>query len=138
MKKKDLLELNFTIFGNPATKKNSSNIFRNKNGRPFVSTSNSYKKYFKNFQTQIEDLKLMNKNISIPCNIKCSFYMQTRRKVDLTNLLSAAMDCLVSCGVIEDDNCVIAVSNDGSRVYYDKENPRVEISIKETERTFII
>lgn len=137
MKRKQKLELNFTILGNPATKKNSSNIFRNRNGKPFVSTSSSYKKYFKTFQTQIEEMDLMNKNISQPCNIKCLFFMQTRRKVDLTNLLSAAMDCLVSCGIIEDDNCVIAVSNDGSRVYYDKENPRVEISITETERTFI-
>ena len=128
--------IKFVILGNPSTKKNSSNIFRTKDGRPFVSTSTAYKKYLKNFEEQIRDNK-PDSPIDYPCNVKCSFYMQTRRKVDLTNLLSAAMDCLVSCDVLEDDNCIIAVSNDGSRVYYDKENPRVEIEITKEERTFL-
>lgn len=57
--------------------------------------------------------------------------MKTKRKVDLTNLLSGTMDCLVAAGVIEDDNCKIAYSHDGSYVCYDKENPRVEIEITE-------
>jgi hypothetical protein len=43
------------------------------------------------------------------------------------------MDCLVSAGVIEDDNCKIAASHDGSYVDYDKENPRVEIVITNKE-----
>ena len=72
-----------------------------------------------------------NKKIDYPVNIKCVYYMQTRRKVDLTNLLSATMDCLVSSGVIVDDNRNIAGANDGSRVFYDKENPRVEITISD-------
>ena len=55
--------------------------------------------------------------------------MGTRHKVDLTNLLSATMDILVKYRVIEDDNKDIAYSNDGSRVKYDKTNPRVEIEI---------
>ena len=59
--------------------------------------------------------------------------MPTRHRVDLTNLLNATNDILVKAGVLEDDNCKIVVSHDGSRVFYDKENPRVEIEITEVE-----
>ena len=59
--------------------------------------------------------------------------MPTRHKVDLTNLLNATCDILVEAGTIEDDNSRIIVSHDGSRVLYDKENPRVEIEIKEVD-----
>ena len=62
--------------------------------------------------------------------------MKTRRKVDLANLLNGTDDALVHAEVIEDDNCKIIVGHDGSRVYYDKNNPRVEIEIKETEGSF--
>lgn len=55
--------------------------------------------------------------------------MQTRRKVDLVNLLEATLDVLVHYGVIADDNCSVVASVDGSRVEYSKENSRVEIEI---------
>jgi len=61
--------------------------------------------------------------------------MQTRRRVDLVNLLEATCDMLVKYKVIEDDNNKIVVSHDGSRVFYDKENPRVEITIMKAEET---
>lgn len=68
-------------------------------------------------------------NIDYPVNIKCVYFMDTHRKVDLLNLLGATMDILVKYGVIQDDNSKIAVSHDGSRVEYDKERPRTEITI---------
>ena len=40
---------------------------------------------------------------------------------------------LVKYGVIEDDNSRIIVSMDGSRVRYDKENPRTEVTIEMVE-----
>ena len=55
--------------------------------------------------------------------------MPTRRRVDLLNLLEASLDILVDAGILEDDNSSIVVSHDGSRVLYDKENPRAEITI---------
>lgn len=72
-------------------------------------------------------------NLNQPLNIKCLYYMQTRRKVDLCNLLGSTMDVLVNYGVIADDNCTIAVSHDGSRVFYDKFAPRTEIYITKAE-----
>ena len=93
--------------------------------------SKQYKAYESDFTAQCIDLGVCNKNLSKRLNIACVYYMKTRRKIDLTNLLSATMDCLVKAKVIEDDNCKIAYSHDGSRVFYDKYNPRVEITITE-------
>lgn len=56
--------------------------------------------------------------------------MDTKRRVDLTNLLSATDDALQTANVIVDDCSTIVVSHDGSRVLYDKNNPRTEIYIK--------
>ena len=53
------------------------------------------------------------------------------RKVDLTNLLEAADDALVTAGVLADDNSKIVVSHDGSRVLLDRDKPRTEIYITE-------
>ena len=117
----------------PITKKNSSRILINKaTGRPFVSPSQQYKDYETQAGWYIKGKD--RKHINAPVNIKCVFYMPTKRKVDLSNLISAAMDILVRYGVIEDDNSEIVVSNDGSRVYYDKYNPRTEIFIEEAKQ----
>ena len=59
--------------------------------------------------------------------------MGSKRKVDLTNLLSATMDVLVKYKVLTDDNRDIAATNNGSVVLYDKENPRTEIEIARLE-----
>ena len=40
---------------------------------------------------------------------------------------------LVKAKVIQDDNRDIVASHDGSRVYYDKENPHIEITIEKLE-----
>jgi Holliday junction resolvase RusA-like endonuclease len=56
--------------------------------------------------------------------------MPTHRRVDLVNLQEATLDVLVKYGAIIDDNSLIVASMDGSRVYYDKENPRTEIYIE--------
>ena len=57
--------------------------------------------------------------------------MPTKHRVDLVNLLEATCDILVKVNVLEDDNSNIIISHDGSRVLYDKDNPRVEIEIQE-------
>lgn len=67
--------------------------------------------------------------IDYPVTVKCVFYMRTRRKVDKSNLEAAIHDILTKYGIIADDNRDIVASTDGSRVYYDKANPHVEIDI---------
>lgn len=70
------------------------------------------------------------KKINDPVTVKCLFYMPTKRRVDLTNLLEAIDDILVKYEVLEDDHSGIIYSHDGSRVLYDKENPRTEVTIE--------
>lgn len=118
--------IKFTIPLPPRTKKNSSQIITVK-GRPIIIPSklfNQYQKDCKWFMPKCE-------TIDYPINLKCVYYMPTRRKVDLVNLLEASCDILVHYKIIEDDNSNIIVSHDGSRVYYDKENPRCEIEMEE-------
>ena len=123
--------IKITIPLTPITKKNSQQILMNKaTGRPFVMPSKKYKEYEKQAGWYISN---KHANINVPVNIKCLFYMPTKRRVDLANLISAAMDLLVHYGVIEDDNCNIVVSNDGSRVFYDKNNARTEIYIERSK-----
>lgn len=120
--------LTFIVKGNPITKKNSSRIIKTGN-RSFIVPSQQYKEYEKAFIVECMANKMFHKNINYPCNFQYKYYMQTKRKVDLTNLISATDDCLQAAKVIVDDDCSIVVGHDGSRVYYDKENPRVEITI---------
>ena len=127
-------EIRFTIPINPTTKKNSSMIVTNKKtNRPFIMPSKQFSKY------ERECLKYLPKidTIDYGVNIECHFYMLTRRKCDLTNLLEAIDDVLVKGGIISDDNCTIVVSHDKSRVHYDKNNPHVEVIITKEKDTFI-
>ena len=120
-------EFHFTIPIEPVTKKNSQQIIMCK-GRPMIIPSKKYKEYEKQAMMYL----LFNTTIvDYPVNVECHYYMSTRRRCDLVNLLEATLDVLVKAAILEDDNCTIVVSNDGSRVHYDKENPRTEIIIKE-------
>lgn len=71
--------------------------------------------------------------IETPVHIKYLFYMGTRRVVDKLNLQAAADDLLVLAEIIKDDNSKIVKSHDGTRVLYDKQNPRTEIYIYDYE-----
>ena len=116
----------------PISKKNSQRILINKRtGKPFIMPSAAYKDYEREAALYIPYRDL---HIEKPVNIKCLFYMPTRRKVDLTNLLEAVDDILVKTGLLADDNYTIIESHDGSRVLYDKENPRTEIYITANEQ----
>lgn len=70
-----------------------------------------------------------DKPINYPINLKCIFYMEKRYKVDLSNLEEAICDILVHYEILEDDNRNIVATMDGSKVLWDKENPRTEIEI---------
>lgn len=124
--------IKITYKGRPITKKNSSQIFRTKSGQPFITPSAQYKQYEKDCIWQTPAHARIS--ASEPITLKCIYYMPTHAKTDLCNLLGATCDILVKAGVIEDDNSRIVVSHDGSRVLYDKENPRVEIEVTD-ERT---
>jgi Holliday junction resolvase RusA-like endonuclease len=119
----------FTIKLPPITKKNHQQIRRKggKDGRPFIAQSDVYKQYESDAGYFLRPL-----NINKPVNVKAIYYMPTMRKVDITNLHNALCDVLVHSGVLYDDsslNPCIVCGMDGSRVKYDKLNPRTEIEI---------
>lgn len=120
-----------TIPGTPRTKKNSPRIINIGNGAKHghkLLPSKAYERYEADAGWFI---RCPGKPIDYPVNIKCVYYMPTRGKVDLVNLLEATCDILVKYGVLVDDNASIVTGHDGSRVLYDKDNPRVEIEIEE-------
>lgn len=125
--------LNIIIPLNPITKKNSQRIIKNRaTGKPLIIQSETYKQYEKDCGVFLGNWK---DPINYPINLKCLFYRKDRRGVDLSNCLEAIQDVLVKYGVIKDDMHNIVVSVDGSRVLYDKENPRTEIYIERSEET---
>lgn len=121
--------MRLTIPGDPVTKKNSQRIIRLSNGKRLIKPSEWFERYQEGAGWFIPQSS--RKRLSAPQNVKCVYYMKTRRRVDLVNLLEATCDILVHYHVLEDDNSRIVVSHDGSRVLYDKNNPRVEIEIEE-------
>lgn len=127
-----MAEIKYTIKLPPITKKNSQQILINhKTGRPFISPSKQYKQYEREAAWFLKPRP--PRPIECSLCIKCLFYLPTRRKTDLTNLLEAVDDILVHAGIIADDHYGIVTSHDGSRCYWDKENPRTEIIITKYE-----
>lgn len=118
--------LNFTVKLPPISKKNSQRILFNRaTGKPFIAPS----KQFTDYEEQALWFIPKGKTIDFPVNVQCLFYMPTKRKCDLTNMLEAIDDIMVKAGLLEDDNYTIIVGHDGSRVLYDKQNPRTEVII---------
>ena len=118
--------IKFTSPLTPITKKNHQQILRNKStGRPFVAPSLQYKQYEKDAMWFIPK----GKTIDYPVNVKCLFYMPTHRRCDLTNLLESIDDIMVKGRLLADDSYTVIVGHDGSRVLYDKDNPRTEVEI---------
>ena len=121
-------EIKYIVKLTPVSKKNSQQIYQNKKtGKPFIVPSRQYKEYEQKAAWFLTPKP--PRPIDYPVNVKCLFYMPTRRRVDGLNLMEAVDDILVKAGVLEDDNCNIVVAHDGSRVLYDKYNPRTEIII---------
>ena len=118
--------ISFTIPFAPISKKNSQQIFiNNATGKPFIMPSGRYKAYEANALWYIP----RGKKIDFPVNVKCLFFMPTKRRVDLTNLLEAIDDVMVEAGLLADDSFTVIESHDGSRVLYDKQKPRTEVYI---------
>lgn len=120
--------IKFDIKIAPRTKKNSQRIVVVR-GRPMIIPSKLYKDYEKDCKPYIPSMD----TIDYPINLKCIYYMPTKRRVDLCNLLEATCDMLVFYKVLADDNSKIVYSHDGSKVLYDKNNPRTEIEIERVE-----
>lgn len=117
--------IHITIPGRPITKKNHGRIV-NCGGKHRLLPSPQFRDYQDKAGYYI---RCKGRKIADRVNVRCVYYMPTRGMVDLVGLLQATDDILVHYGVIEDDNSRIVAGHDGSRVRYDKDKPRVEITI---------
>ena len=132
-------EISYVIMGDPRTKKNHQMIagtgskcpMCKKPTKQWIRQGNIHDEYAESAKLYL--IPRPSKPIECAVNVKCLFYMQTRRRVDTLNLLATIDDLLVEVGILADDNCRIVVAHDGSRVLYDKENPRTEITITKIE-----
>ena len=111
----------------PRSKKNSQQIIINpRTKRPMIIQS----KLYTNFERECGlYLKKYKSNIDYSINLKIDFYVPDKRRRDIANYIEAIQDILVKYEVLKDDNHNIITSLDGTRMYIDKENPRVEIEI---------
>lgn len=131
--------IRYTIKGEPRTKKNSLRIVGSGRrcpccGKPekqWIHQGEAYRQYAALAEWQLRPVP--DKPIDYAVNCRYMFYMATRRKVDGLNLAAAMDDILVERGVLADDNASIVAGHDGTRVLYDKKNPRTEIYITRME-----
>lgn len=123
----------FRVLGVPRVKKNTQRAILAVNRRtgktyPKIVQTAAYKAWKKSALPQINRQK-PRETISQPINLQCRFFMDTNSLVDLSALYEGIQDELVACGVLSDDNYAVVASHDGSGVWVDKTNPRMEIVI---------
>lgn len=128
-------KLHYTIMGDPRTKKNHQMIAGSgkrcpvcrKPAKQWIRQGAAHDSFAELARWQLRPVP--TRPIDYPVNVQCLFYMQTHRWVDGLNLMAAIDDLLVDCGILADDNSRIVAAHDGSRVLYDPDSPRVEITI---------
>ncbi len=119
------------ITGDTVSKKNSKQLIHVR-GRTLIISSKAYKKWHDRAISQLTEKQAVAGQIS---GVELIFYPSTRRKFDLSNHTESIMDLLVDAGVIEDDNYSIVPELTIKFGGQDKENPRCEITIYETNST---
>lgn len=136
-----MAEIRYIIKGDPRTKKNSPMIAGSgkrcpvcrKYEKQWIRQGKAHDKFAESALLQLKTQPRPPRPIECAVNCKYLFYMQTHRIVDGLNLQAAVDDLLVEAGILKDDNSRIVVGHDGSRVLYDKDNPRTEIIITKLE-----
>lgn len=115
----------------PRSKKNSQQIIINpRTKRPMIIQSKLYANYERECG---KFLKKYKSSIDYSINLKVEFYVPDKRRRDIANYVEAIQDILVKYEVLKDDNHNIVTSLDGTRMYIDKLNPRVEVEITKLE-----
>jgi Holliday junction resolvase RusA-like endonuclease len=84
------------------SKKNSKQIFKNKSGKMFISSSSNYKDW-QRIELMLIKSKIKERNIS-KCSIDYCFYSPNKRTFDISNKLESVNDLLVDAGILIDDN----------------------------------
>lgn len=87
------------------------------------------------FKNQVKKQFTGHSKLNTPIQIDYKVFPKTKRKFDVANVLSIVdkyfCDALVEEGLIEDDNCDYLLQVTYSMGVVDKDNPRVEATIRE-------
>jgi Holliday junction resolvase RusA-like endonuclease len=127
------MELKYYIVGHPYVKKSNQKVVRRGNSIRKIDTPR-YREWHERAKRQLLTQLRPYEPLSKPINLQCMFYVRTKGRVDLSALYEGIQDVLVEMSILADDNCWIVRSHDGSGVWHDKENPRMEITITEATR----
>lgn len=119
--------LHFVLSGQTYAKKNSQKVIYNKwLKRNIVVHSANYNKWEADCRKQMNFKKCYKLGIDYPIILKMHFYVKDKRNRDLSNYLEGPQDLFVDMGLLKDDNYNIVCGHDGTRMFIDKENPRIE------------
>lgn len=118
----------FTVSGNPIVKKNTQRATWRR-GYPVIVYTPQYREWAHRAMDELAIQKRPQEPIDYPVILVCKFFMQTKRVVDLSALYEGIQDVLVQMHILKDDNFNFVAGHDGSRVLFDKKNPRTEVSI---------
>ena len=123
--------MQFTIQGTVPSLKNSKQIFRTKDGRPFITSSKQSKQWHHSASVDILRQRLQPLHIDEehPVRLQMVFYNHDKRRRDIDNQTSTVMDLIKDAGLIPDDNCFIVRQVIGIFGGVDNDNPRCEIDI---------
>ncbi len=123
--------IKITITGDVPSKKNSKQIIYVR-GKPLLIPSKNHKVWHTQAISQLYGIKPVASQISA---LQLIFYPSTKRLFDLSNKTESIMDLLVDAGIIADDNYSIVPELNIKFGGQDKNNPRAEITIYETNTT---
>ena len=122
------MNYSFIVYGHPYVKKSNQRLVWNGRRSVRIDTPR-YKEWHKSALQQLKLDKRPSEPIDEPVNLQCKFYVRTNGRVDLSALYEGIQDVLVEIGILADDNSKIVCSHDGSGVFLDRENPRLEVTI---------
>jgi Holliday junction resolvase RusA-like endonuclease len=121
------------IYGVVSTKEPGKSLTLNWYRNAHYQSNNTAKRRFKRM---IAEQVLQIDAITGPVRLDYHYYAK-RKGTDLDNFISTAkkyfQDSLVELGVIADDNCSVIVENREKFMGVDKNNPRIEVFIKQLE-----
>lgn len=128
-------ELTYVIKGDPRTKKNHQMIAGagkrcpvcGKFEKQWIRQGHAHDEYVELALWQLRPKP--SRPIDFSVNVRCLFYMKTKRTVDQGNLILTVDDLLVTAKILKDDDRKYVFAHDGSRVLDDPINPRTEIYI---------
>ena len=122
--------IQFHVVGSPRTKKNSNRLV---NGKRSILPSRAWS-YWCEYAVFIIPgkggfrLQPPAWDHTVPCSINAQFYLDADNHADAVNLYQGLGDLLQARLCFPDDN--ILRDWDGSRVHVDRQNPRVEVTLK--------